>query len=88
VNWRIYRLPGSRGVWHIDSGPGTQIFNVRGYHAADSYSKDIGGEHIPRAWIQIDEQELHIVNGEAIFEFLGVAESVREVLQTIKENQK
>src|SRR5258706_11435561 len=33
MNWRIYRLPGSREIWHIDSGPGTQVFNVRGYQA-------------------------------------------------------
>ena len=74
--WRIYRLPGSRKMWHIDSGPGTKVFNVTGYSAEKSYSKDIGGDNVPRAWIEIAEQELHIVNGIAVFEsFVLVPES-------------
>lgn len=67
MNWRIYRLPGSREIWHIDSGPGTQIFNVRGFHAAESHSVDVGGNNVPRAWIAVDGAEIHIVNGVAIF---------------------
>lgn len=73
-NWRIYRLPGSREIWHIDAGAGTQVFNVRGYSADGSYSQDIGGCHVPRAWIAVDEQELHIVNGFAIFRKAAVPE--------------
>src|SRR5258708_30083047 len=69
VNWRIYRLPGSREIWHIDAGCGTPVFNVRGYEADKSYSKDVGGNHVPRAWVQVDGQELHIVNGFAIFRY-------------------
>jgi hypothetical protein len=76
MKWRIYRLPGSREVWHIDSGEGTKVFNVRGYQAAGSYSVDIGGNNVPRAWIEINGQELHIVNGVAIFEY----SEVREIL--------
>jgi hypothetical protein len=69
TKWRIYRLPGSREIWHIDSGPGTQIFNVRGYKcAADSQSVDIGGNNVPRAWIEV-HGELHLVNGIALFSF-------------------
>jgi hypothetical protein len=69
TKWRIYRLPGSREVWHIDSGCGTQIFNVRGYKcAADSGSVDIGGNNSPRAWIEVFG-ELHIVNQIALFSF-------------------
>jgi hypothetical protein len=70
VNWRIYRLPGSREVWHIDSGTGTTIFNVKKYRcAADSQSVDIGGNNVPRAWIEILGADLHIVNGTALFSY-------------------
>lgn len=65
--WRIYRLPGSRENWHVDAGPDTQVFNVRKWRCADSESVDIGGSNVPRAWIEISGQELHIVNGVAIF---------------------
>lgn len=67
MKWRIYRLPGSREVWHIDAGAGTQIYNVHGFHSAESHSVDIGGSHSPRAWIEVRESELHIVNDVAIF---------------------
>jgi hypothetical protein len=67
TKWRIYRLPGSREVWHIDSGPDTQIFNVKTWQcAADSKSVDIGGMNVPRAWIEI-YGELHLVDGIALF---------------------
>lgn len=67
MNWRIYRLPGSRNIWHIDRGEGTTVINVAGYEAEKSYSVDIG-DGWPRAWIQVNEQfELHIVNGIAYF---------------------
>jgi hypothetical protein len=68
MNWRIYRLPGSREVWHIDSGPGTPIYNVRGYSSSHSHSVDVGGNHVPRAWIEVPDAELYIVNGVAVFE--------------------
>lgn len=65
--WRIYRLPGSRNVWHIDQGESTTIVNVLGYQAEKSYSVDIG-DGWPRAWIEIPEEyELHVVNGIGIF---------------------
>lgn len=67
MNWRIYRLPGSREIWHIDSGPGTQIFNVRGFNASMSHSVDIGGNNVPRAWIEVNDSDLHIVDGVAVF---------------------
>ena len=84
--WRIYRLPGSRENWHIDSGCGTQIVNVRGYNCRVAcFSVDIGGEHSPRAWIQINKNQLplkvdfHIINGVALFSFapLQVGEITR-----------
>jgi hypothetical protein len=80
TKWRIYRLPGSRQIWHIDSGPCTQIFNVRGYRcAADSQSVDIGGDNVPRAWIEVIG-ELHIVNGMALFSFV-LDEKLKETLE-------
>lgn len=68
-DWRIYRLPGSREVWHIDSGPETEIVNARGYRClAPSRSVDVGGNNVPRAWIAIPSScFLHLVNGVAIF---------------------
>lgn len=88
MKWRVYRLPGSREIWHVDAGPKTPVFNVRGYRSNDSYSVDIGGNNVPRAWIQVDEQELHIINGIAVFEIPGVMEAVREVLDTIKKDRQ
>jgi hypothetical protein len=81
MNWRIYRLPGSRAMWHIDAGCGTPVFNVRGYNAAESKSVDIGGNNVPRAWIEISGQEFHIINGWAYFEFPGVVDSIRESVE-------
>lgn len=80
MTWRIYRLPGSRENWHIDSGCGTQVFNVRFWQAAESRSRDVCGNHVPRSWVEISAQELHIVNGVAYFEYPGVVEAVRETL--------
>jgi hypothetical protein len=66
--WRIYRLPGSREIWHIDSGDGTKVFNVRGYEAQVlSRSVDIGGNNVPRAWIEL-HGELHVIDGIAVFD--------------------
>jgi hypothetical protein len=91
VNWRIYRLPGSRKVWHIDAGPGTPVFNVFGFECfADAQSVDIG-DGVPRAWIEIPEHtELHIVDGKAIFTYPGVNDEVRRTLDTVtgKEETK
>jgi hypothetical protein len=77
LNWRIYRLPGSREIWHIDAGPDTQVYNVRSYScAADSESVDIGGDNVPRAWISVLHAELHIVNGKALFVNADVADAI------------
>lgn len=68
MTWRIYRLPGSREIWHIDSGQNTQVFNVRGFKChADTDSVDIGGNNVPRAWIEVFADDLHIINGVAEF---------------------
>lgn len=83
MTWRIYRLPGSRDVWHIDSGCRSQVFNVKAYESlVGSRSKNVGGEHVPRSWIEIQYAELHIINGVAIFDFPGIAEALRESLLT------
>ena len=75
TKWRIYRLPGSREVWHIDSGCGTQVFNVRGFEAnVRTKAVDIGGNNVPRAWIEIDSRYfLHIINGVAMFDQFDVS---------------
>lgn len=53
MNWRIYRLPGSRRLWHIDAGPGTVVINVYAWQSQlPVYSVDIGNG-MPRAWVEI-----------------------------------
>jgi len=87
-DWRIYRLPGSREIWHVDSGCGTQVFNVKGYCcAADTESVDISGNHVPRAWIAVNNSELHIVNGKALFVEQRVADSIQEVANVIRDEK-
>ncbi len=75
MNWRIYRLPGSREIWHIDAGCGTPVFNVRRYSCnVPSRSVDIGGSNVPRAWIEIDgDAELHITDGVAEWRACSIA---------------
>lgn len=71
--WRLYRLPGSMLLWHVDNGAGTQIINVRGFEIyAGCYSVDKPTEH-PRAWIELTNAELHVVDGVAVF--LGIPTS-------------
>jgi hypothetical protein len=68
--WRMYRLPGSMKVWHIDSGPNTAIVNVLGFQiAAQAKSVDIGGNNHPHTWVEFDAEETHlfIINHIAIF---------------------
>jgi hypothetical protein len=70
VGWRIYRLPGSREVWHVDSGPDTPIVNVRGFQLnVPCRSVDVGGDNVPRAWIEIpyfNGMELYVIGGIAV----------------------
>ena len=68
--WRIYRLPGSRTVWHIDMGPDTQVVNVTDFVCrVDMRSVDIGCG-FPRAWMEINRETSHLplINGVAVFD--------------------
>jgi hypothetical protein len=68
--FRIYRIPGSKKFWHIDSGQGSQKFNVLGYDAmVDTTSVDSPEEN-PRARIQIDGDttDFYVINGRAFFD--------------------
>jgi len=69
-NWRIYRLPGSKKIWHIDSGPCTPVVNVTGYVSnVPNRSIGVGGENVPREWIEVCSRYfLHIVDGVAYFD--------------------
>lgn len=69
MNWRIYRLPGSMKVWHIDRGQGTRIINVFGYKInVPSHSVDVENQN-PRGWIEVDSHSvLHIIEGIAIWD--------------------
>lgn len=88
--WRIYRLPGSRTIWHIDSGCGTAVVNVTGFKCfVNSEAVDVpNSQKQPRAWIQVnaDGVELHVING--IANFSHSSDPVRQtclVQETIKE---
>ena len=66
--WRIYRVPGSKEFWHIDSGIGTIVFNVTKFEIFCPCKSIDVGNGMPRAWIEIDQQdELHFFDGVAVF---------------------
>lgn len=76
MNWRIYRLPGSREIWHIDAGENTPVFNVRNYECdTPSRSDGNGGTSQPRSWIAV-QGDLHIIGGIAVFSHMKVAEKI------------
>lgn len=85
---RMYRLPGSREVWHIDSGPGTFVFDVRGFQSfAPCKSVDIGGDNVPRAWIQFDNDvELHIIGGNALWHVVATVSAVDAVTPVTRDS--
>lgn len=67
--WRIYRVPGSRQWWHIDSGPNTPIVSVKRWRAAvATEAVDVGGAVQPRAWIKVLGEFFMFPNGEAVFQ--------------------
>jgi hypothetical protein len=81
MKWRIYRLPGSRENWHIDAGCIRHVFNVKHWQSnVTTRAVEVGGNHVPRAWIEIDGADLHIMNGVAVFDYRGVMDAVREAL--------
>jgi len=83
--WRIYRLPGSRMFWHIDTGVGTPVINVLAFHVAtlEVHSRDIG-DGFPRAWIEIprnNNEQLHIIQGAAYFSYDTFKEIIGHMLE-------
>ena len=82
MNWRLYRLPGSREIWHVDNGEGTQVYNVRGFEMnVPSRSVDIGNGN-PRAWVEIEYvvSEFYIINGIATWNKTTVMQALSEAL--------
>lgn len=75
MKWRIYRLPGSRKVWHVDAGPGTAVINVFswGTNGVPARSVDMGCYPIPgqvpfvRAYIEVEGELLVSPQMEATF---------------------
>lgn len=88
MNWRLYRLPGSRDKWHLDRGDGTAVINVRGYNGLQTSRSVDKGDGNPRAWIEFPYAgtDLHIINGIAVFTLEDVAIISERDCKTTKEN--
>lgn len=77
--WRIYRLPGSRSVWHIDTGPNTAIINVRAFSLDGTCAASVDmGTGFPRAWIEIPygSTELYIIQDVAIWRAISMSATI------------
>jgi len=61
--WRVYRLPGSRQWWHIDSGPETKLINVNSieFGLTGAYSVDMPDQFQPRAWFELDRAKFDLL---------------------------
>jgi hypothetical protein len=72
VNWRIYRLPGSREWWLIDHGPGSLVLRAKYWEAgAGVRTRSVNGDPTkqPIAWIWVSQSDLYLSNaGAARFE--------------------
>jgi hypothetical protein len=54
--YRLYRLPGSKENWHIDTGPGTRVFNAQGFVSFGPLRTiDVGVDKgmVPHAWLEL-----------------------------------
>src|SRR5437016_2520530 len=53
--WRIYRLPGDRQWWRIDSGQGTAVLFCNHWSSTEPmFSRDLPRSNdMPRAWIEV-----------------------------------
>jgi hypothetical protein len=81
MNWRIYRLPGSREIWHIDAGCIRHAFDVKHWRSnVPTNDKDIGGNNVPRAWVEIQNAELHLIDGVAVFDYPGIMGEIQRTL--------
>jgi hypothetical protein len=60
MKWRLYRLPGSRRMWLIDSGPGTEILTCTGIQGL-FYAREFSDDNAqPRAWLELVASNLYI----------------------------
>lgn len=54
MTFRVYRLPGSQRLWHVDTGQGTTVINVAAF-MSDVPVKTVDiGSGVPRAWVEIE----------------------------------
>lgn len=54
MTFRVYRLPGSQRVWHVDTGVGTTVINVFAF-MSDVPVRTVKGDGNPLiAWIEIE----------------------------------
>lgn len=71
MTWRIYRLPGSQKIWHVDTGIGTPVVNVYAWQSQGVKgikSIDTATQVQPRAWIEIPgEVSFFVVKNVGVF---------------------
>jgi hypothetical protein len=67
VNWRIYRLPGSKEQWLIDHGPGSMVLVCKKW-VSNGVVASVNGNPAatPRAWIHL-KGTLFLSDGVAEF---------------------
>lgn len=66
-SFRVYRLPGSREIWLVDSGPDTEVHRVRGIRIECHAISRENPNDTPRAWLAVDSREMFVVDNVAIF---------------------
>jgi hypothetical protein len=86
--WRIYRVPGSKNLWHIDNGPGTQILNVLGFEINAPCKNSRDETAFPREWIELSfkETELHVIGG--IAQWQAVVSVSQDAVQDAAQRQE
>jgi hypothetical protein len=59
VSWRIYRLPGSKEWWLIDTGDGTALVYTKSFEFTSiPRAVDRAGTASPRAWLETETEPM------------------------------
>lgn len=80
--FRVYRLPGSQRLWHVDTGIGTTVINVYAFMSDVPVKTVDKGTGHPRAWVEIEGN--FFVDRNGVGKFLsGSATLIPEALTAI-----